>query len=764
MQPYWLKLFTDLQAADGARPMALPLKALARALAGLYGLGARGRRALYEAGLLTGQRLPAPVVSVGNLTVGGTGKTPLVIFLARHLQEQGRRPAILSRGYGAVRRGVTRVSDGRRLFHQPPVVGDEAYLLARSLPRVPVYTGVDRYAAGLAAWQDLRPDLFLLDDGFQHFRLHRDLDLVLLDAAAPFGNGRLLPAGPLREPPAALAEAQVLILTRFEPRHQANLQALRERFPAQTILTAALRPCGAKRFPGGDPEPPEALRGQRLLAFAGLARPEVFGQTLKDLGVELAGFGVFPDHYPYRDLDRQDLLKGATASGAAALVTTAKDWARLGEEWTGPMPLWVLEVETHLEDAAVLMDLVEYLREGARGHRPTYNPPSSSLPKPLEGGGEGVGGRAGEPRSPGPPPIQPLPEAVRRRLRGLRVRGRLPGNPAEVRSILVRAPNWLGDAVMALPVLTGLRSRFTEARLTVLAAPRVAPLFKGQPGVAETLLYPPGPEKWRFLLSLRGRFDLALVLPHSLESALGLWLAGVPARVGYDANGRRPFLSAALAGRRRLTGLHTVYYLLGVLRAFGEVTEFTVPALFLSAGEAEAAAGLLAESAGPGGPWVGLSPGAAYGPSKRWPPERFAALGTQLVEDLGARLVLLGGPEDRPVADQVREHLQVPVLDLVGRTPLRQALGVVSRLRLLVTNDSGLMHAAAALGVPLVAIFGSTDPRATGPFTSRATVLYQPRPCSPCLKRTCDQDYACLTEISVAEALAAARAWLGPET
>jgi lipopolysaccharide heptosyltransferase II/tetraacyldisaccharide 4'-kinase len=764
MREYWLRLFRALTEEEGASPAAPPLKALARALAPLYGLGARGRRALYEAGLLRVHRLPAPVISVGNLTAGGTGKTPLVIFLARQLKEQGRRPAILSRGYGGLRRGVTRVSDGRQIYAKPPEVGDESYLLARSLPGVPVYTGSDRYAAGLAAWQDLRPDLFLLDDGFQHFRLYRDLDLVLLDAAAPFGSGRLLPAGPLREPPAVLAAAQVLILTRFEPGHQANLRALRERFPGQAVLTAALRPCAAKRFPGGDPGPPEALRGQRLLAFAGLARPEVFAQTLKDLGVDLAGFGRFPDHYPYRDQDRQDLLQGAAASGAAALVTTAKDWARLGEDWTGPLPLWVLEVEAHLEDAAVLMGFVEFLREGARGHRPAYNPPSNSLPQPLKGGGERDWGRAGEPCSPGPPPIQPLPEAVWRRFQGLRVTGSLPENPAAVRSILVRAPNWLGDAVMGLPVLAGLRSRFPEAGLTVLAAPRVAPLFWGQPGVKETLAYPPGPEKWRFLLSLRGQFDLALVLPNSLESALGPWLARVPGRVGYAANGRGAFLTVALSGRQRLNGLHTVYYLLGLLRAFGEVTEYTVPALVLSAVEAKAAAWLLGESAGPGGPWVGLSPGAAYGPAKRWPPERFAALGGGLVQDLGARLVLLGGPEDRPVADQVREYLQVPALDLVGRIHLRQALGVVSRLRLLVTNDSGLMHAATALGVPLVAIFGSTDPRATGPFTSRATVLYHPRPCSPCLKRTCDQDYACLTEISVAEALAAARAWLGPET
>ncbi len=157
---------------------------------------------------------------------------------------------------------------------------------------------------------------------------------------------------------------------------------------------------------------------------------------------------------------------------------------------------------------------------------------------------------------------------------------------------------------------------------------------------------------------------------------------------------------------------------------------------------------------------MGLSPGAAYGPAKRWPPERFAAVAANLQEELGARIVLLGGPEDREVAAQVKEHLRHPVLDLVGQTELRQALGVLSLLQLLITNDSGLMHGAAALGVPLIALFGSTDPEATGPFTPKATVLRHPLPCSPCLKRTCEEGYRCLTDISVAQVLAAARNWL----
>lgn len=288
-------------------------------------------------------------------------------------------------------------------------------------------------------------------------------------------------------------------------------------------------------------------------------------------------------------------------------------------------------------------------------------------------------------------------------------------------------------------------------------------MFAAQPEVAETIIYPGGLEKWRLLWGLRGRFEVALSLPNSLEAALGLWLAGAPVRAGYNTDARRPFLTLAVDGPGQLAGLHTVYYLLGLLRAFGEVDGFTAPALYLNEAEIRAAARLLPDAGGDGAPWVGLSPGAAYGPAKRWPPERFAALGAALAAEYGARLVLLGGPEDCPTAAQVKEGLPGPgtVLDLVGQTSLRQALGVLAQLKLLVTNDSGLMHAAAALGTPLVAVFGSTDPEATGPFTPRATALRRPLPCSPCFKRTCPEDYQCLTAISVAEVLTAARTWLG---
>lgn len=355
----------------------------------------------------------------------------------------------------------------------------------------------------------------------------------------------------------------------------------------------------------------------------------------------------------------------------------------------------------------------------------------------------------------------PLPPEVRERFQQLQISRRFTRDPEVVRRVLVRAPNWVGDAVMSLPVLAGLRRLFPLAEITVLAARRVAPLFAAQPGVAEVIRYPSGRGKWQVLWEMRGRFDVALALPNSMESALGLWLVGVPSRVGYNTDSRRLFLKEAVYGRRKLGGLHTVFYFLGLLKALGGVATFTPPRLYLEPEEEAMGARFLAECGLAGqGPWVGLSPGAAYGPAKRWPPERFAALGEELQEEFDARLVLLGGDEDRPVAAELREHLQGLVVDLVGRTSLRQALGVLSRLQLLVTNDSGLMHAAAALSVPLVALFGSTDPGSTGPFTSRATVIRHPWPCSPCFKRTCEVGYACLRDISVDEVVAAARVWI----
>jgi tetraacyldisaccharide 4'-kinase len=360
MHPYWHNLFDCLQGrGDAAAAPRCSLSVVAGGLAVVYGLGARLRRFLYANEILQAKYLPALVVSVGNLTVGGAGKTPITACLTRFFQAHGKKVAILSRGYGGQNSGVTCLSDGRNIYQKPPQVGEEAYWLARNLPGAAVYTGASRYEAGKIAWEQFKPDLFLLDDGFQHFQLHRDLDLVLLDAAAPFGNGHLLPRGILREPRSALAAAQVLILTRYEEeRHCQTLAGLQAAYPDKTVLTAAILPSAARLYPAGRPEPPAALKGQPLLAFAGLARPEVFRRTLADLGVRLLGFQAFPDHHPFSPADLANLIREAAAAGAAALITTGKDWARLGEEWDGALPLWVLEVEALIDQPERILEFL----------------------------------------------------------------------------------------------------------------------------------------------------------------------------------------------------------------------------------------------------------------------------------------------------------------------------------------------------------------------------------------------------------------------
>ena len=366
MRPYWHNLFRRLQGDQGeGLPPGPGVRAGAAAASRLYGLGAGLRRSLYARGWLRLRKLPAPVVSVGNLTVGGAGKTPVVACLARLWRDRGKRVAILSRGYGGQSRGVTCISDGRQIYKKPPEVGEEPYWLARTLPGVAVYTGACRYAAGMAAWQEVKPDLFLLDDGFQHFQLYRDLDLVLLDAASPFGNGYLLPRGPLREPLTALAAAHSLILTRFDPeRHQAQLAAIRAAFPDQPVLTASIIPVSATAYPGGRANAPAALRHLALMAFAGLARPEVFTATLQELGVDLKGCRTFPDHHAYSPAELDRLAAAARSLGAQGLVTTGKDWARLGERWDGGILLWVLEVEARLGDAEPVLELLDRSRQG----------------------------------------------------------------------------------------------------------------------------------------------------------------------------------------------------------------------------------------------------------------------------------------------------------------------------------------------------------------------------------------------------------------
>ena len=296
-----------------------------------YRAGVAVRAWTFLGGLRTVRRLPCPVICVGNLTMGGSGKTPCVIALADWLRARGHAVGILLRGYGRHDSGCAVVSDecGERGSWQR--VGDEAVLIAQCLPGVPVVVGGNRFGAGRELLRRFRLDLLLLDDGFQHRHLHRDLDLVMLDATDPFGGGRLLPRGRLREPISALRRAHAIILSRTD--QAADLSSLRQRLggivPGIPVILSRHRPSRLKEFCSNRIVPLAELAGRRVLALSGLASPEGFHRTLMDLGAVLAGSMVFPDHYAYAPDDILHAQERAENVAAQLIVTTEKDAVRI---------------------------------------------------------------------------------------------------------------------------------------------------------------------------------------------------------------------------------------------------------------------------------------------------------------------------------------------------------------------------------------------------------------------------------------------------
>ncbi len=328
----------------------------ARALAGGYRKLLRAREWLYGRRVLRSRALPCPVVSVGNLTVGGTGKTPAVEHAARTLAELGARPAVVSRGYGRRLQDVRIVADGRSILLGARDAGDEPLLLARRLPGIPVIVGANRYEAGRLAVDRLGASAVVLDDGFQHRSLVKDLEIVLVRAASPWGNGRLLPAGPLREPVEALARADLIIASGAscaeEIEHVA--EAASRYAPGVPVVGARHEPVDCWDAGTLSRAPAASLRDKRLVGFAGIAWPEGFRRTLAALGVTLAGFEAFPDHFWYESADLERLSRRATEAGADGLVTTEKDWVRFGALALPTQPLWILGIRLALNGGDAL--------------------------------------------------------------------------------------------------------------------------------------------------------------------------------------------------------------------------------------------------------------------------------------------------------------------------------------------------------------------------------------------------------------------------
>ncbi|MEN6407796.1 MAG: tetraacyldisaccharide 4'-kinase [Thermoguttaceae bacterium] len=324
--------FRDLQSGQRRGLSASMLRGLLHAIAWPYAAAVRWRNRRYDHGAARIQQVDATVISVGNMTLGGTGKTPLVGWLARWFIEQDVRPAVISRGYGS--------------HHGRP--NDEAVELQRLLPNVPHLQNPDRIAAAQEAIARFGVEAIVLDDGFQHRRIARQLDIVLLDALAPFGFERIFPRGMLREPLGGLRRADVVAISRADLVSPAEREAIWrtvERYAPQAIRAElAHKPCRLRSVQGTESSL-ESLHDRPVAAFCGIGNPAGFRRTVESLGCRLVGFREFPDHHRFEPAELDRLAAWASASGAEAVLCTGKDLAKLTAERLGDCPLWAVEIE-----------------------------------------------------------------------------------------------------------------------------------------------------------------------------------------------------------------------------------------------------------------------------------------------------------------------------------------------------------------------------------------------------------------------------------
>ena len=336
------------------RDTSLSLRAALAPLGWLYGAAAGLHRGLYRSGLLRARELGIGVVSVGNLVVGGTGKTPLAAWVAAGLRDRGHRVVLASRGYGRRdRAGVRVVSDGRHVKESLITAGDEPLLLAAQLPGVPVMVGRDRGLLGLRAQSAFGADVLVLDDGFQHHRLRRDVEVVSFDGGEGFGNARCLPLGPLREFPRALGAAHAVVVV-DGPLREVDEARVRARVPQALRIEARRQPESLRALGSGEVEAPECLMGREVGVLAGIARPAGFRRTLEALGARVIAERYFPDHHRYRAAD----LRGLSEQ-ASLWITTEKDAPKILPRFAVGSDLRVLRIRLVVEGEAGVLDWLE---------------------------------------------------------------------------------------------------------------------------------------------------------------------------------------------------------------------------------------------------------------------------------------------------------------------------------------------------------------------------------------------------------------------
>lgn len=339
-----------LHGAPGVIPSLL--RAILTPLSWIYQLGLEIYLLPYSLGFRKRYKLPKLVISVGNLTTGGTGKTPFTVALCKILQSEGKSPAVLSRGYkGANERGCAVVSDGDRVLLSATEAGDEAFMLASLLREIPILVGKDRRETGKMALAQFQPDLIVMDDGLQYWQLHRDIDIVLLDATRPFDNGFLLPRGLLREPARHLRRAHIIIITRVAPISQGEREKLLGRLraiaPGKPIFTADLVPYGIREIISGEVQPPSWLNGKRVAAYSGIGNPKSFENMLGELGAVNAHQHRLPDHKKASDEEFIQFANDAKLANAELIITTEKDAVKMMNP--AILPIFTLQVKMQMD-------------------------------------------------------------------------------------------------------------------------------------------------------------------------------------------------------------------------------------------------------------------------------------------------------------------------------------------------------------------------------------------------------------------------------
>jgi heptosyltransferase-2 len=329
--------------------------------------------------------------------------------------------------------------------------------------------------------------------------------------------------------------------------------------------------------------------------------------------------------------------------------------------------------------------------------------------------------------------------------------------------ILIRSTNWVGDAIMALPALRAVRTRFPDAEITILARPYVAFIYKNQ-RVCDKMMFVD--YKRDMVGELREqKFDKALLFQNAFEAAWFAWRAGIPERIGYARDGRSFLLTKAVAvPKPGEIPAHEQYYYLELLRRAGWLdstpTESFITLNVPEENRKSAAEFLRSNGANPKSLRVAIGAGASYGSAKCWPPDRFAELANRLQSQPGVDIILFGTRAEAPVSSAIAAGMRQPPIDLTGKTAISDLPALLSQCHLFIGNDSGAMHVAASVGLPVVAVFGPTDPHGTAPVTPRCSIVQEKPYCSPCFLRRCPTDHRCMTRVTPDAVEAAARHWI----